>query len=167
GTGASTCYYDGINIVEKIPSLGYILGDEGSGAHIGKTFIQAYLNKEMPANLSDRFYERFKLGKDEILDAVYKQPMPNRFLASFSKFIYQNLKEQFVVDMVAGCFGEFFDKHICKYQKHKEVKLSCVGSVAFYYSNILRAVALNKGVNIDTIIETPIAGLTLYHLGEE
>ncbi|MGZ6523173.1 MAG: N-acetylglucosamine kinase [Bacteroidia bacterium] len=166
GTGASTCYYDGINIVEKIPSLGYILGDEGSGAHIGKTFIQAYLNKEMPANLSDRFYERFKLGKDEILDAVYKQPMPNRFLASFSKFIYQNLKEQFVVDMVAGCFGEFFDKHICKYQKHKEVKLSCVGSVAFYYSNILRAVALNKGVNIDTIIETPIAGLTLYHLGE-
>ena len=166
GTGANTCYYDGNKIVENTPSLGYVLGDEGSGAHIGKTFIQAYLNKEMPQELSNRFYERFKLGKDEILDAVYKQPMPNRFLASFSKFIYQNLKEQFVVNLVADCFGQFFDKHICKYAKHKEVKLSCVGSVAFYYSNILRAVALNKGVTIDKIIETPIAGLTLYHLGE-
>jgi len=163
GTGANTCYYDGKEIIENIPSLGYLFGDEGSGAHIGKTFLQAYLNKEMPIDLSNRFFERFKLGKDEILDAVYKQPNPNRFLASFSKFIYQNMKEQFVIDLVAGCFNQFFDKHICKYQQYKEVKLSCVGSVAFYYSNILRAVAANKGVNIDTIIETPIAGLTLYH----
>ncbi len=167
GTGANTCYYDGNNIIESTPSLGYVLGDEGSGAHIGKTFVQAFLNKEMPEALSNRFYERFNLGKQEMLDAIYKQPNPNRFLASFSKFIYQNLKEQFVVDLVANCFGQFFDKHICKYSKHKEVKLSCVGSVAFYYSNILRAVAANKGVNIETIIETPIAGLTLYHLGEE
>ena len=167
GTGANTCYYDGNNIIESTPSLGYVLGDEGSGAHIGKTFVQAFLNKEMPEALSNRFYERFNLGKVEMLDAIYKQPNPNRFLASFSKFIYQNLKEQFVVDLVANCFGQFFDKHICKYSKHKEVKLSCVGSVAFYYSNILRAVAANKGVNIETIIETPIAGLTLFHLGEE
>lgn len=167
GTGMNTCYYDGKNIVENIPSLGYVLGDEGSGAHLGKTFIQAYLNKEMPEDMAKRFYERFKLGKDEILDAVYKQPLPNRFLASFSKFIYQNLKEQFVIDLVSGCFGQFFDRHVCKYPQHKKVQLRCVGSVAFYYSNILRAVAVNKGVSIDKIVETPIAGLTLYHLGEE
>lgn len=166
GTGSNTCYYDGAKSVENVASLGFILGDEGSGAHIGKTFIQAYLNKEMPEDLSKRFYERFKLSLSDILDGVYKKPMPNRFLASFSKFIYQNLKEQFVIDLVADCFEQFFDKHICKYAKHKEVKLSCVGSVAFYYSNILRAVAIKKGVNIDKIIETPIAGLTLYHLGE-
>lgn len=166
GTGSNTCYYDGNKSVENVASLGFILGDEGSGGHIGKTFIQAYLNKEMPEELSKRFYERFKLSLSDILDAVYKKPMPNRFLASFSKFIYQNLKEQFVIDLVANCFEQFFDKHICKYKKHKEVKLSCVGSVAFYYSNILRAVAAKKGVNIDKIIETPIAGLTLYHLGE-
>ncbi len=164
GTGANTCYYNGKGIIENIASLGYLLGDEGSGAHLGKTFIQSYLNKEMPEDLAIRFYERFKIGKYEILDAVYKQPNPNRFLASFSKFIYQNLKEQFVVDLVVDCFNQFFDKYICKYQKHNLVKLSCVGSVAFYYSNILRAVAANKGVSIDTIIEAPIAGLTLYHL---
>lgn len=167
GTGSNTCYYNGSTIVENTASLGFILGDEGSGAHIGKTFIQSYLNKEMPSDLSDRFFERFKLSTDDILDAVYKKPMPNRFLASFSKFIYQNLKEQYVIDLVANCFEQFFDKHICKYPKYKEVKLSCTGSVAFYYSNILRAVAANKKVTIDKITETPIAGLTLYHLGEE
>lgn len=166
GTGANTCYYDGSKIVENRTSAGFILGDEGSGAHIGKTFVQAFLNDEMPKDIADRFVARFKLSKDDIIDAVYRQPMPNRFLASFSKFIYQNLKEQYILDLVAGCFNQFFDKHICKYEKHKEVKLSCTGSVAFYYSNALRAVALEKGVSIDTITETPIAGLTLYHLGE-
>ena len=109
GTGANTCFYDGEKIVENRASLGYALGDEGSGAHIGKTFIQAYLNKEMPEHISNRFFERFKLSKDDILDAVYKQPLPNKFLASFSQFIYQNLKEQYIIDLVANCFNHFFD----------------------------------------------------------
>ena len=140
------------------------LGDEGSGAFIGKTFIQSYLNKEMPADLSDRFFEQFKLSTDDILDAIYKKTMPNRFLASFCKFIYQNLKEQFVTDLVTNCFEHFFDKHICKYEQHKQIKLSCVGSIAFYFSTILRAVAQKKGVTIDRIIETPIEGLMFYHM---
>ncbi len=166
GTGANTCYYNGNSIMENKPSLGYILGDEGSGAHLGKTFVQAYLNDELPCNLSERFYERYKLSKKAILDAVYTQPLPNRFLASFSKFIYQNLKEQFIIDMVANDFNTFFEKHVCKYEKYQELKLSCTGSIAFYYSNILRAVAAKKAVNIGTITETPIAGLALFHLGE-
>ena len=166
GTGANTCYCDGGEIAENRTSGGFILGDEGSGAHIGKTFVQAFINDEMPEELAARFFARFNLSKDDIIDAVYRKPMPNRFLASFSKFIYQNLKEQFVIDLVAGCFDLFFDKYICRYAKYREVKLSCTGSVAFYYSNILRAVAANKGVKIDTISETPIAGLTLYHLEE-
>ncbi len=166
GTGSSTCYYDGTGIIENHASLGYILGDEGSGAHIGKTFIQAYLNKELPEEIAHRFYERFPLNKDQILENIYRQPMPNRFLASFSKFIYQNLKEQFLIDLVADCFQQLFNKHILKYE-HTSLKFSCVGSVAFYFSNILRAVALNKGIAVDKIIETPISGLTLYHLEGE
>jgi N-acetylglucosamine kinase-like BadF-type ATPase len=167
GTGMNTCVYDGTNITANRTSLGYILGDEGSGAHLGKIFITAFLNDELPAAMAARFSERFKLSKDEIIDSIYKKPMPNRFLASFSRFIYQNLKEQCMIDLVSGCFSEFFDRHVCKYPQHRELKLSCAGSVAFYYSNILRAVAENKGVNIDTIVETPIAGLTLYHLESE
>lgn len=166
GTGSNTCYYDGSGIAENHASLGFILGDEGSGAHIGKTFIQAFLNKELPDALATRFTERFQLDKDQILDKVYRQPMPNRFLASFSKFIFQNLKEQYLIDLVASCFEELFDKHILKYE-HISLKLNCVGSVAYYFSNILRAVAVNKGVTVGKIIETPIAALTLYHLNEE
>jgi N-acetylglucosamine kinase-like BadF-type ATPase len=166
GTGMNTCYYDGVNIIDNKPSLGYVLGDEGSGAHIGKAFIQAFLNKELPEAISKRFTERFSLSKEEILDHVYRQPYPNRFLASFSKFIYQNLKEQYIIDLVASCFHLFFEKHVCRYEKHKELQLSCTGSVAFYYSNILRAVAAEKGIALRTIVENPIAGLTLYHLGE-
>lgn len=167
GTGSNSCYYDGKQIVENIASLGFILGDEGSGAHIGKTFIQAYLNNELPEKLVSSFEQRFNLSKDNILDSVYKKSMPSKYLASFSKFIYQNLKEEYVINLVADSFEQFFDKHICKYPKHKGVKLSCVGSVAYYYSNILRAVALKKNVNIDKIIETPIAGLLLYHLEDK
>jgi glucosamine kinase len=166
GTGMNSCYYDGENIVLNRTSSGFILGDEGSGAHLGKLLIQAFLNDELPEELTKRFTERFKLSKDDIIDTVYRKPLPNRFLASFSKFIYQNLKEQFMIDLVKGAFEQFFEKHILKYPQYKEVKLSCSGSVAFYYSNILRSVAEDKGVNIDRIVETPIAGLTLYHLGE-
>ncbi|MBL7887999.1 MAG: N-acetylglucosamine kinase [Bacteroidia bacterium] len=166
GTGSNTCYYDGNKIAENRTSTGFILGDEGSGAHIGKTFIQAFLNDELPEELAIRFQERFKLSKDDIIDAVYRKPLPNRFLASFSKFVYQNQKEEYILQLLITCFEQFFDKHVCKYSQHKQLQLNCVGSVAFYYSNILRGVADKKGVLIGTIVESPISALTLYHLGE-
>jgi N-acetylglucosamine kinase-like BadF-type ATPase len=167
GTGASTCLYDGESITESRPSLGYILGDEGSGAHIGKMLVQAVLYNNLPERICERFLKRFELDRASILDKVYRQPLPNRFLASFSKFAYQNLKDPAVHDLVVKCFDEFFINQICRYPDYKSLQLSCTGSVAFYYSNIFRAVALKHGVNIRSITEAPIAGLTLYHLGEE
>jgi len=166
GTGSNTCYYDGEKIAEHPLSsgLGYILGDEGSGAHIGKTFIKAYLNKELPQNIADKFYGSFKLSKADILDAVYKKPMPNRFLASFSKFVYENISEPFLVNLATDCFNQFFDKHICKYPQHKTVNLNCVGSIAFYYNDLLKKVSQSKGVTISKIIANPIDDLALYHL---
>lgn len=166
GTGSNSCLYNGKEIVENIASLGYILGDEGSGAHLGKTFIQAYLNKELPETISENFKNRFNLSKDDVLEAIYKKPLPNRFLASFAKFIYQNIKDPYITQMVIECFEAFFDKHICKYKNETHLKLNIVGSVGFYFSNIIRGVAQNKGIEIDTILESPIAGLTLYHTGE-
>ncbi len=164
GTGSNSCYYDGKNIVENVTSLGYILGDEGSGAHIGKTFITAYLNKELPKSVTDIFNHKTILTAEEILDGVYKKPFPSRYLASFSKFIFRNISDPYLNKLVYDCIEQFFDKHICKYQKHKEVKLSFVGSVAFYYNSIIKNVAAKKGVQIGNIIESPIAALTLYHL---
>jgi glucosamine kinase len=166
GTGSNTCYYDGEKIAEHPESsgLGYILGDEGSGAHIGKTFIQAYLNKELPVSVAEKFYQSFKLKKDDILDAVYKRPMPNRFLASFSKFINENMADEYLTSLVTDCFIQFFNKHICKYSQHKNIPLNCVGSVAYNYRTILQKVALSKGVTIGKIISNPIEELTQYHI---
>ena len=164
GTGSNSCYYDGINIVENVPSLGYILGDEGSGAHIGKTFLHAYFNKELPAHIAENFNTRNKLSREDILNAIYKKPMPSRFLASFSKFIFQNINDKYLENLVEKCFVEFFERQICKYSEHTRVKMGCVGSVAFYYSKILKRVAEQKGVVIDKIIESPVAALTLYHI---
>lgn len=164
GTGSNSCYYDGKGIVSNVASLGFILGDEGSGAYIGKHFIQDYLNQDLPKNIADSFRETYKLGKDQILDAVYRQSMPSRFLASFSKFINEHRNEQYFIDLVDHNFEQFFTKHICKYHNHKEVKMSCVGSVAYYYRDTLQAVAARKDVKIDKIIETPISDLASYHL---
>lgn len=164
GTGSNSCYYNGERIEESVASLGYILGDEGSGAYIGKRFIQDYLNNDMPKNISKDFFETYKLSKDYIFEAIYKKPMPSKFLASFSKFIYQNQNDTYVHKLIINSFDQFFDKHICKYSNYQQVKMSCVGSVAYYYRNKLRSVADSKGVTIDKIIESPISGLTLYHL---
>jgi N-acetylglucosamine kinase-like BadF-type ATPase len=166
GTGSNTCYFDGEKIAEHPESsgLGYILGDEGSGAHIGKTFIQAYLNKELPTIIAEKFYQSFKLKKEDILNAVYKKPMPNRFLASFSTFVNENSTDEYLRDLVINCFNQFFDKHVCKYPQHKNVPLNCVGSVAFNFRTILQKVAHTKGVAIGKIITNPIDDLTRYHL---
>ena len=167
GTGSNSCLYDGKDIIDNVPSLGFILGDEGSGARLGMALVHGYFYREMPRALAQRFEERFKLSKEDVLEAVYKKPLPSRYLASFSKYIYQNLKEQYMVDLAANCFREFFDRQISKYERYKEIPVHCVGSVGFYYSNILRAVAQEKGITMGRILETPIAGLTLYHTGEE
>lgn len=167
GTGSNTCYYDGSIIIENRTSGGFILGDEGSGAHIGKTFVQHFLNDELPTEIATRFSERLKFTKDDIIDAVYRKPLPNRFLASFSKFVFQNIKEPFMIQLVSSCFDQFFEKQVCKYKQSDSVALSCSGSVAFYYNAILKDVAVKKGIQIGSIVESPIAALTLYHLEEQ
>jgi glucosamine kinase len=167
GTGSNSCFYDGKEIIDNIPSLGFILGDEGSGARLGMALVHGYFYREMPAAMAKRFEERFNITKEDVLEAVYKKPLPSRYLASFSKFIFQNLKERYMVDLVANCFRQFFDAQVSKYERYREVPVNVVGSVGFYYSNILRAVAQEKGIAMGRILETPIASLTLFHTGEE
>lgn len=167
GTGSNSCYYNGKDIIQNQPSLGFILGDEGSGAFLGKQLICDFLNEEMPKEISERMKERFKLTKDEVLENVYLKPFPSRYLASFSKFIYQNLKHEYCNQLVIDAFRVFFDRHICKYPRKGELPLGIVGSVGFYYSNIISRIADEKGIPMGKVLESPIAGLTLYHLGED
>ncbi|MCH8318613.1 MAG: hypothetical protein IIA88_08970 [Bacteroidetes bacterium] len=162
GTGSNSCYFDGTKIIKNIPSLGFILGDEGSGGYLGKRLIQDFLNNEMPENISKKFIKKYA-NKSEILDEVYAASRPNVYLASFSRFLFHNLKEPYIFKLIYDGFSAFFDKSVCKYSNYKDYRVHFVGSVAFYYNHVLRQVAADKGVTIGNILESPIAGLTLFH----
>lgn len=163
GTGANSCFYDGDDIRENVPSLGYAMGDEGSGAWLGKELLAAHLRKELNPEVSSRLAARYEVDKDTILENVYQKPMPSRYFAGFSKFIFQNLKDPGLYRLVYRGFELFLQKNVEKYDRYNELPVHFTGSVAFYYSNILRQVANDRGIVVKNIVETPIAGLTLYH----
>ncbi|MCU0382565.1 MAG: N-acetylglucosamine kinase [Cyclobacteriaceae bacterium] len=163
GTGANSCYYDGQRIVENVTSLGYILGDEGSGAWLGKQIVADYLRKDLPEKLWDAFKQRFPFEKEEIIDKVYNADMPSRFLGSFSHFIFQHLQEAYCQNLVRHGFELFLERNVMKYNRYEQVKVHFTGSIAFYFSNQLRQVAAAKNISVQHIVESPIAGLTLYH----
>lgn len=163
GTGANSCLYDGKEISDNIPPLGYILGDEGSGTYIGKELLNRYLKRDMPAPLSQQFEKRYQITVADVLENTYQKPQANRYLASFSKFAFHHLKHPYIAHMIYDGFTAFFDKNICKYAHYQQYSVHFTGSIAFYYGNMLRQVANDKGVTVRNIMETPIAGLTLYH----
>ena len=163
GTGSNSCLYDGAKITEQVANLGWILADEGSGATIGKKFLFDYLRKEMPPALAEQFKKRFPFTREEFLEKIYQQEKPSTFLATFSKFIFQHLKEPYCYQLVYDSLAEFFENNVMKYEGFKNLRVHFVGSIAFYYSDLLRQVANDKGVTVKNILETPIAGLTLYH----
>lgn len=162
GTGANSCYYDGHDIVANIPPLGYILGDEGSGASLGKAFLRALLRKELGKELLDEFYTTFDTDYRKLITRIYREPAANRFLASLSPFIASHLDNDAVRTIVADTFASFIDNHIMRYD-YNNTRLHLTGSVAHYYRHIITEVARNKGIEIGTITRSPIEGLITYH----
>ncbi len=163
GTGSNTCLYDGEKITGNIANLGWILADEGSGTNIGRKFLVAYLREKLPATLAAQFKERFPFSREEFLERVYQQEKPSAFLASFMKFIFQHLKEPYCYKLVYDSFAELYEENVMRYPDYKNLKVHFTGSVAFYFSDVLRQVANDKGITVKNILESPIAGLTLYH----
>lgn len=164
GTGSNSCFYDGVNIAFQVPPLGFWLGDEGSGGHLGKQLILSYLHKELPDDLRAKFDKRFGAKERlEIIENAYQKPYPNRYFASFSKFLFDNRQHPFVYQLVSNAFGLFFEKYLLKYPDYQKYKIHFTGSVAFYYSDILRRITAEKGCTLGVIMESPIAGLTLFH----
>lgn len=163
GTGTNSCLYDGSKIISNVPSLGWAIADEGGGTYLGKTLVTDYYRKDMPEHLRVIFKERFGLNKDAFLTAIYQEPMPGRFLASFAKFINEHISEPYMYKLVYDAFATFITKNVVKYEGYKEVPVHFTGSVAYYFNNILRKVAVDQGIYIKHITEHPIAGLTLFH----
>ncbi|SDK84509.1 hypothetical protein SAMN05421823_103700 [Catalinimonas alkaloidigena] len=167
GTGANSCYYDGKDVGAQLPNLGFWLGDEGSGGYLGKRLLTDFMQLELPADLHEKFLKRFPgTNRDALLQRLYSEPMPSSHAASFAKFLFDNLSHPYVYQLVYDAFGLFFQKYVEKYDRAKEVPVHFVGSIAFYYANVLRQVANDRGLTLRNILETPIAGLTLYHQGE-
>ena len=163
GTGSNSCLYDGKNIIDNVANLGWILADEGSGANIGRKFLVDYLRKKLPDNLAKQFHARFPLSREEFLEKVYQEEKPSAFLASFARFIFQHLKEPYCYQLIYSSFAEFYENNVMKYENYQNLKVHFTGSIAFYFSDILRQVANDKGITVKNILEGPIAGLTLYH----
>jgi len=164
GTGSNSCLYNGHTITENVAALGYLLGDNGSGADIGKTFIKAFLGKELPSVVEQDFNEQYGLNITDILDAVYKQALPNRFLAGFSLFVHQHLDNPSIVKMVEQRFDLFFEKNICNYSNYQDYPLHLVGSIAANYQPLIEKIAAKYSVKIGSVIKQPIKELVKYHL---
>lgn len=163
GTGSNSCLYDGERITGNVANLGWILADEGSGANIGRKFLVDYLRENMPQDLRAQFHQRFPLTREEFLERIYQQERPSAFLASFTKFIFQHLKSPYCYKLVYSSFAEFYENNVMKYENYQNLKVHFTGSIAFYFCDILRQVANDKGITVKNILEGPIAGLTLYH----
>jgi len=162
GTGANSCVYDGKKIVHNTPALGYILGDEGSGAVLGKHLLHDLYTGVLPHNIRLTFEKEMGLELSEIINKVYREPQANRFLASLSEFIHRHLDEEGIRQMVYNTFSDFINYHVSRYGRH-DLPLSFVGSIAFYYQEQLQLIVQMLGYPMGTILKSPLQGLVAYH----
>ena len=162
GTGANSCVYDGTQVVHNTPALGYILGDEGSGAVLGKHLLHDLYTGVLPHNLRLTFEKEMGLELSEIINKVYREPQANRFLASLSEFIHRHLDEEGIRQMVYNTFSDFINYHVSRYGRH-DLPLSFVGSIAFYYQEQLQLIVQMLGYPMGTILKSPLQGLVAYH----
>ncbi|GAB3225585.1 ATPase [Hymenobacter seoulensis] len=163
GTGTNSCLYDGTKITYNVDSLGYFLGDEGSGSFIGKRLLRDYLRGLLPDGLQDIFQEEFKLTREDILDRLYNQPLPNRFLASFAKFTYDHNNISYCREIVLQGFETFFANIVRHYPRYQEYTFNCIGSVGYNFRDALSQVARDHGMEVGKIIRSPIDDLVAFH----
>ncbi len=164
GTGSNLCFFDGKNIIDSVPALGYLIGDEGSATNLGKIFLKAYLMGDVEESIKERFERKFSMTEDEIVTKIHQGNDGKIFIASMSKWLFQiKDKEPSVYPLVIKSFNDFFDLIDKYFNQYKSYPLNIVGSVAYYWSNVLRQVAQERGVIIGNVVEKPIAGLTVWH----
>jgi len=163
GTGSNSCYFNGKRIVKNSPGLGFILGDEGSGAWLGKKVIQYFLYNTFDADLMDRFRAKYNTNRDEILTAVYKQPLPNRYLAGFTGFLAENRGHYMIENIIEDGFSEFFYNHIYKYTESWSLPIHFTGSVAFGFKDVLADLCSAYEMELGNVLKQPMDGLIRYH----
>jgi len=163
GTGSNSCYYDGKKILKNSPGLGYVLGDEGSGAYLGKKVLQYYLYKTFDEDLAFKFNDTYKTNKAEILEQVYKNPLPNRYLAEFTHFLADNRGHFMIENIIEDGLNDFFFQHLCKYNESWKYPIHFVGGVAFVFQDIVRQLVSDYEFELGSTLKNPMQGLAAYH----
>jgi len=163
GTGSNSCYFDGKRIVKNSPGLGFVLGDEGSGAYLGKKVLQYYLYNTFDEDLRYKFDAKYATNSKEILDAVYKQPLPNRYLASFALFLVENRGHYMVENIIEDGLNDFFFNHLCKYRESWNLPIHFVGGVAYGFRDVVKELCSTYEFELGRILQKPMDGLIKYH----
>jgi len=167
GTGSNSCLYDGDGIVRNVSPLGYVLGDEGSGAVLGRRLLGDVLKRQLPEEICRKFFERYPgMEPSEIIRRVYREPLPNRFLASFAPFLGENKQQPEIRKLIIDEFERFFHRNVAQYHR-PDLPVNFVGSVAFFLRVELQGVAANLGYRIGRILRTPIEALAAFHAPQE
>ncbi len=163
GTGSNSCLYDGERVVSNVSPLGYILGDEGSGAVMGRLFVGSVLKNQLTPGLKEEFLTAQRLTPADIIERVYRQPLPNRFLASLSPFICSHLHDETVRTLVMDSFRSFFKRNVLQYVGYDTLPIGFVGSVAYHYRDIINEVANEFHLHIGHFLQSPMEGLMIFH----
>jgi glucosamine kinase len=163
GTGSNTCLYDGKDITDNVMNMGYLLGDEGSGSHLGKLLIKAWFYRELPDDIEAKVIEKYGSDKRAILNKIYGTA-PNVYLASFATFYSANRTHFYIQKLVAEAFTELIDRHIIKYEGCHRLPVSFVGSIAYHFRDILKMCLEENDMRLGTVIQKPIDPLVAFHL---
>lgn len=163
GTGSNSCFFNGKKIVKNSPGLGYVLGDEGSGAYLGKKVLQYYLYNTFDEELSYKFSIKYKVAVTDVLEAVYKKPFPNRYLATYTLFLSENRGHYMIENIIEDGLNDFFFTHLCKYGESWKYPISFVGGVAYGFRDVLIELCEGYEFELGTILKNPMEGLVKYH----
>jgi N-acetylglucosamine kinase-like BadF-type ATPase len=163
GTGSNSGFYNGKKITRNSPGLGYVLGDEGSGAYLGKKVLQYFLYKIFDEDLRERFIKKYQIDAAEILNSVYKKPLPNRYIAAFTMFLTENRGHYMIENIVEDGLWDFFSNHLARYPESGQTPVYFTGSVAFGFKDILQELCKNFGWKAGKFLAKPMEGLIEYH----
>lgn len=163
GTGSNSCLYDGMAIIANVPSLGFILGDEGSGAALGKRLVTAAFKGDLPDIVREEFLDTFHLSLSDILDKVYRQPAPNKFLASLVPFLHERLWNPYVYSLVLKELTRFMAINVAKYNGAHSLPVCFTGSIACHFEKLLHEAAASRGFSVGKVSASPMDGLIDFH----
>lgn len=164
GTGANSCFYDGREIVRIMPSLGFMFSDWGSGTVMGRDLIALLLQEKLPSDVTEEFYDIYRIDRQQVLDRIYNKPLPNRFLASFTPFLLKHSGHPACYKIIVENFRQFFSYYVRGYEAlNRDKPVSFTGSIAYNFREYLVEVGEEAGIAIEKIVQHPMDGLVKYH----